>query len=128
MQGDGLVKFHGSDRNDHCFHVHPTGTHATAKDCKNCEYVRLRADGVTIYRCLGHDVSPEAVGPAPGIAEPAAAGSAAPPAVSGAASPATPPVDASDEAMPGTAGATKGGTLKGHRLAESFSGGPNSGG
>ena len=145
LQGDGLVKFHGSDRNDHCFHVHPTGSHAAAKNisvwrtdtdtihqvdvfCKNCEYVRLRGDGVTIYRCLGHDVSPGAVGTAPGIAEPAAAGSAAPPAVSGAASPATPPVDASDEAMPGTAGATKGGTLKGHHLVESFSGDPNKGG
>ena len=146
LQGDGLVKFHGSDRNDHCFHVHPTGTHAAAKNtsiwrtvtdtvhqagvfCKNCEYVRRRADGVTIYRCLGHDVSPEAVGPAPGIAAPAATGSAAPSAAPGAASPATPPADASGTVMAaGAASTPKGGTLHGHHLVESFSGDPTRGG
>ena len=87
LQGDGLVQFHGSSQNDHCFRVHPTGRHATARGitvwrpdvdtileakafCTNHRYVRMLPNGATVYQCLGHDVSPTDQPTTPGIADP----------------------------------------------------------
>ena len=102
MTGDGLVQWHGSKQNDHCFHVHPVGRHATSRDiavwrtdvdtileakafCTNHRYVRMFPNGTTVYQCLGHDVSPEDKPSTPGIPAPDVGGDAAPLETDGAA-------------------------------------------
>ena len=74
LTGSGFYRYHGDPWGDHEFFVHATAgaffesglvvwrpTRDTFEDphafCNNATRVRVRSDGVQVWRCNGHDVS-----------------------------------------------------------------------